>query len=45
MTLYEFNSADEMEQIEAFWNGVVVGIRKEGGYEFECRQIDDEVTH
>jgi hypothetical protein len=40
MTLYEFNSADEMEQIEAFWNGVLVGIRHEGAFEIECRQID-----
>jgi len=32
---------DEMEQIEAFWNGVQVGERKKGEYTFECRQIDD----
>lgn len=41
MTLYEFNSADEMEQIEAFWNGVLIGKRNEGEFIIECRQIDD----
>ena len=29
-----------MEQIEAFWNGVLVGKRKEGELDYECRQID-----
>jgi hypothetical protein len=41
MTLYEFNNADEMEQIEAFWNGVLIGKRIEDEFEIECRQIDD----
>lgn len=41
MTLYEFNAADEMEQIEAFWNGVLIGKRNNGEFEIECRQIDD----
>jgi hypothetical protein len=41
MTLYEFNSIDEMEQIEAFWNGVLVGERSDGEFKIECRQIDD----
>jgi hypothetical protein len=29
-----------MEQIEAFWNGVFIGERKEGEFTIECRQID-----
>ena len=29
-----------MEQIEAFWDGVLVGERKEGDFIIECRQID-----
>ena len=41
MTLYQFNSFDEMEQIEAFWYGVLVGERKDGEFTIECRQIDD----
>lgn len=41
MTLYEFNSADEMEQIEAFWNCVVIGERSDGEFKIECRQIED----
>jgi hypothetical protein len=41
MTLYQFNSMDEAEQIESFWNGVFVGERKEDGFLIECRQIDD----
>lgn len=42
MTLYQFNLLDEMEQIEAFWNGVLVGEVKEGElHTIECRQIDD----
>jgi hypothetical protein len=41
MTLYEFIHIDEMEQIEAFWNGVLIGERPEGEFKFECRQIDD----
>ena len=41
MTLYEFNGADEMEQIEAFWNGVVIGERSDGEFKIECRQIED----
>lgn len=41
MTIYEFNSADELEQIEAFWNGVTVAERNDGEFKIECRQIDD----
>ncbi len=41
MTLYQFNVLDEMEQIEAFWDGVVIGeINDENGNTIECRQID-----
>ncbi len=32
--------ADEMEQIEAFWDGVFVGERKDGEFIIECRQVD-----
>jgi hypothetical protein len=41
MTLYQFNNADEIEQIEAFWNGIQVGERGKGDFKIECRQIDD----
>jgi hypothetical protein len=41
MTLYKSNSLDEMEQIEAFWDGVLIGKREEGEFTIECRQIDD----
>ena len=41
MTLYDFKSLDEMEQIEAYWDGVVVGTMFKDGKEFECKQIDD----
>ena len=41
MTLYKFNSLDEMEQIETFWEGVKIGIRLENGFVYECRQVDD----
>ena len=40
MSLYVFNTADEMEQIEAFWNGVLVGKRNDGEFEIECRQVE-----
>jgi hypothetical protein len=41
MTLYQFNAADEMEQIEAFWDGALVGRIEKEGFLYECRQIDD----
>jgi hypothetical protein len=41
MTLCQFNAADEMEQIEAFWKGVLIGKRKDDEFEIECRQIED----
>lgn len=40
MTLYQFIAADEMKQIEAFWDGVLIGERMDGEYKIECRQID-----
>jgi hypothetical protein len=39
MTLYQFNQLDEMEQIEAFWDGTLVGERQDGEFTVECRQI------
>jgi hypothetical protein len=41
MTLYQFNLADEMEQIEAFWDGTFVGEIQVDDYTIECRQIND----
>ena len=41
MTLYDFKSLDEMEQIEAYWEGVYVGTMFKDGKEFECKQIND----
>lgn len=41
MSLYEFLRSGEMEQIEAFWNGVFIGERSSGDFKIECRQIDD----
>jgi hypothetical protein len=29
MTLYQLNIADEMEQVEAFWNGVDISFAEE----------------
>jgi hypothetical protein len=39
MTIYQFTMLDEMEQIEAFWDGVYVGERVEVEFKIECRQI------
>ena len=41
MTLYDFIQLDEMEQIEAYWNGIEVGSFTKNGKIFECRQIED----
>ena len=41
MSLYEFLRLEELDQLEAFWNGVYVGERTEGHFVIECRQIDD----
>jgi hypothetical protein len=41
MTLYQFLMLDEMDQLEAFWNGVFIGQRANGGFVIECRQVDD----
>ncbi len=41
MTIYQFTSLDERDQIEAFWEGTVVGETKDAEYRIVCRQIDD----
>jgi hypothetical protein len=41
MTLKDFLHADEMEQVEVFWNGTFVGSRRDGGFVIECRQVND----
>jgi hypothetical protein len=50
MTLYQFNSCDEMEQMEAIWNqGVVVAEREDEVHRYKLYQIDafyvEEVWH
>lgn len=40
--MYQFKMLDEMEQIEAFWDAVLVGsYSSQDGFTYECRQIDD----
>lgn len=41
MTLYEFLKSDELDQIEAFWEGIFIGRRSDGAFVTECRQIGD----
>ena len=42
MTLYQFNSLDEMEQIEAIWkHGAHLVNREDEEYKYELIQIDD----
>ena len=41
LSLYNFIQLDEIEQIEAYWEGVFVGTYKKNGKEFECKQIED----
>lgn len=41
LSLYDFIQLDEMEQLEAYWEGVSVGSRPKDGKEFECKQIED----
>lgn len=41
LSLYDFIQLDEMEQIEAYWEGVPVGSYYKDGKEFECKQIED----
>ena len=41
LSLYDFIQLDEMEQIEAYWEGVLVGSYTKDGKEFECKQIED----
>jgi hypothetical protein len=50
MTLYQFNTSDEMEQLEAIWEyGVVVAERDDETYHYKLYQIDafyvEEVWH
>ena len=40
MTLNDFNNADEMEQLEAVWAGVLVGERKDDINNIRLYQID-----
>jgi hypothetical protein len=40
MTLYQSLLSDEQEQIEAFWDGMLIGERVEGEFIIECRQVD-----
>lgn len=41
MTLYDFRASDEMEQIEAFWDGIVIGQSDKDRKLWECRQVND----
>jgi hypothetical protein len=48
MTLYQFNSLDEMEQAEAVWDGVHIGERWDEEHNILPYQIDSfyiEVFH
>lgn len=48
MTLYEFNSLDEMEQIEVVWDAVKIAERNEGDIDISLYAQDDfyiEVHH
>lgn len=40
MTLYEFNSLDEMEQAEAIWDGVFIANREDDEHRILLYQID-----
>jgi hypothetical protein len=40
MTLHEFSLLDKMEQVEAFWDAPLVGVRSGDQFLIECRQID-----
>jgi hypothetical protein len=40
MTLLEFSKLDELEQIEHFWDGALIGERRDGDFVIQCRQID-----
>ena len=41
LSLYDFMQLDEMEQIEAYWKGILVGEYTKDGLTFECKQIND----
>jgi hypothetical protein len=50
MTLYEFNSCDELEQLEAIWeHGNLAAEREDDEYHYKLYQIDafyvEEVWH
>jgi hypothetical protein len=40
MTIYQFNSLNEMEQIEAIWAVPAIAERKENGYKIFLFQLD-----
>lgn len=40
MTLYQFNSLDEMQQQDAIWEGVHIGDREDEEYKIQLYQID-----
>jgi hypothetical protein len=40
MTLLEFSKLDELDQIEHFWDGTLIGERRDGDFVIQCRQID-----
>lgn len=41
MTLYDFAFMDELSQLEAFWEGDLIGERSNGGFVMMCRQLGD----
>lgn len=41
MTLQNFVILNEIEQIEAFWNGIFVGERANGAFRIICHQLND----
>lgn len=41
MTIHPFTSLDEIEQLEAFWQGTLLGERFDGEYRIVCKQIED----
>lgn len=40
MTLYDFIRLDEMEQMDAVWDGVLLGEREDEQYKIKLYQID-----
>jgi hypothetical protein len=41
MTIYQFNAADEMEQMEAIWEAIDVGQYEDDVYLYSCYQLND----